>query len=247
MAFPTIGAGVVTQVTTATTSPAINMPATVTAGDTLLVGIRVNVGGAIGWPADWNELADSAPDGSGDEVAVAWKKADGTEGGTTVTLSTGNGKCEAITTRITNAADPAVNPPEINTVATGSSVNPLPNAITPSGGAQDYAINYLFSIAGEGVISANPAGWSLVGTATSGTGGATTSNGVHRHYKQTTPTNAATYTPVSATWGEINDWTAYLVAVYPAGAAPPGRTTKNTRAFPLGMEIGMNWVNSAAI
>lgn len=26
-----------------------------------------------------------------------------------------------------------------------------------------------------------------------------------------------------------------------------GRTTKNTRAFPLGMEIGMNWVNSAGV
>lgn len=28
------------------------------------------------------------------------------------------------------------------------------------------------------------------------------------------------------------------------GAAPAGRTTKNTRAFPLGMEIGMNWVGN---
>lgn len=36
-------------------------------------------------------------------------------------------------------------------------------------------------------------------------------------------------------------------AIYNAAGGGGGRTTKNTRAFPLGMEIGMNWVNSADV
>jgi hypothetical protein len=32
-----------------------------------------------------------------------------------------------------------------------------------------------------------------------------------------------------------------------AAAPPGGRTTKNTRAWPLGMEIGMNWVSGAQV
>ena len=52
-----------------------------------------------------------------------------------------------------------------------------------------------------------------------------------------------TQTPTAAGFGSI--WVTGAVPFKPAAAA--GRTTKNTRAFPLGMEIGMNWINPASL
>lgn len=51
---------------------------------------------------------------------------------------------------------------------------------------------------------------------------------------------SATGTPNSAPTGTANNWTA-VIATF-KGASAGGRTTKNTRAFPLGMGIGMHWV-----
>ena len=51
-----------------------------------------------------------------------------------------------------------------------------------------------------------------------------------------------TITATTVTSPETAGWAAYLVRIPVASAG--GRTTKNTRAFPLGMEIGMNRVGN---
>jgi hypothetical protein len=87
---------------------------------------------------------------------------------------------------------------------------------------------------------------------------ATTCVYARKHYA-TAPTGGAW--TVAAGAGNFNDLRVrcltndaapdpyFVCTMIEAEFAPPaaGRTTKNTRAFPLGMEIGMNWVNSAAI
>ena len=101
MAFP-VATTATTNGTTATGSPVVNLPASIAAGDLLLCVFRVAVAGVIGWPAGWTELFDASSDGADDQMAMAWKKADGTEG-TTMTLSCTSGKFAALSWRITGA------------------------------------------------------------------------------------------------------------------------------------------------
>lgn len=49
-------------------------------------------------------------------------------------------------------------------------------------------------------------------------------------------------TSPSATLSASNDW-CMISAEIKAAAGGGGRTTRNTRAFPLGMAVGMNWVH----
>jgi hypothetical protein len=55
----------------------------------------------------------------------------------------------------------------------------------------------------------------------------------------------STQTTYTAQWSHDNtsgeEGCAVVVALKPASGGGGGRTTRNTRAFPLGMEIGMNW------
>jgi len=105
MAFP-VATTATTNGTTATSSPVVNLPASIAAGDLLLCVFRLAVAsaltGQIHWPADWTELFDDSSDGADDQMAMAWKKADGTEG-TTMTLFCTSGKFAALAWRITGA------------------------------------------------------------------------------------------------------------------------------------------------
>ncbi len=121
---------------------AVTMPATVSAGDTLLMVFRVHNGTVDTGPSGFTPLVNNdATDASDDATSIFYKKADGSEGGTTVNVTLAGGlsrKASAITWRITGAADPTVTPPEVSTVATGTSTTPDPGNLAPSGGSKDY-------------------------------------------------------------------------------------------------------------
>jgi hypothetical protein len=224
MAFPTIDTTFGTGSTfgsTATASPVVNLPATVTAGMTLIVLHRCAVGGAIGWPdASWNEMFDASADGSDDQMAMAWKKADGTEGGTTITLSQTSGKFASLAVAIDAAEDPTIQPPELSTVATGASATPDPTTCTPTGGAKDYLWFWVGGWEGEQTVPPpTPTNYSALQrlSADSGTGGAITTNVRVVLFWRTN--NAASEDPASITISASDDWTAYTMAVHPVGAA----------------------------
>ena len=142
MAFPAVRASIGTNDTSgAGTSVTITLPGsagTIKQNDVILVVYRCAVAGAISWPdASWNEMFDLSSDAADDQMAVAWKRAVGNEGGTTIVLTKGSGgKGAAVAYAIQDSADPHVRAPELSTVATGTG-NPNATTVTPTGGAKD--------------------------------------------------------------------------------------------------------------
>jgi hypothetical protein len=222
MAFPSVRSSIKTDGTAATATPVVSLPATVGGGDTLFVVFRVAVGGAIGWPAGWNELFDASPEASADDqTAAAWKKADGTEGGTTITLSCTSGKFAAIAYAIRDAQAPEVSPPELSTVATGVSGAPNATTCTPTGGAKDYLWLTFTGREGEaGTSPTYPTNYTVAQlTGTSGTA-STVGTNVRVSGAVRTNLNAASEDAGAWTFDDSEDWLAYTVAFHPAEPVP---------------------------
>src|SRR3990167_5444039 len=234
MAFPVVATSASTTGTTATTAPAVDLPTGITSGDLLVVLFRNAANGGIGvtWPNGWTELADEASDGSGgaDATSIAWRKADGTEGAT-ITLTTATQKFAALALRITGAADPTSQPPELSTVATVSSNAPDPSSLSPTGGAKEYL--WLWAGGWEGEQTSppvsSPTNYGDVLGADSGTAAGAASN--CRVAVATRALNAASEDPPSWTISATDQWTAFTIAVHPAGAATvEGSLTKTLAA-----------------
>lgn len=220
MAFPSVRSTATTNGTTASATPVVNLPATIRAGDVLLAIVRVAASGAIGWPAGWNELFDDASDAAAaDQAAMAWRKADGTEGAT-ITLSSGNGKFAACVRAVQDAADPNIQPPEFATLAIGTSTAPNPGSLTPTGGAKDYLWMWVGCWEGEQTSppAGNPTNYSSPSGANSGTGGTVDTN--VRVATAIRQLNAASEDPGSWTISVSDDWTATVVAFHPAEVVP---------------------------
>ena len=96
MAFPSSRSQVKTDGTTANASAVVSLPSSVVAGDTLLVIIRNAAAGGFSFPGGWNELFDASADAATGFMAAAWKKADGTEDGTTITVTQTSSKFCAV-------------------------------------------------------------------------------------------------------------------------------------------------------
>jgi len=133
---PTLAAPVVDSVTetafgTDTTNHYVDMPATVNAGDLLIV-IFTNDGIAtVTTPAGWTELA-SDKRGIAVRLSAYYKIAVGDEDGTTVNfVSSMAEEAAAQVYRITNWH--GTSPPEISTAATGISTAPDPASLNPAG------------------------------------------------------------------------------------------------------------------
>lgn len=220
MAFPFVLSSNFTDGTSASASPVINLPANIAAGNTLFVVFRVAVAGAIGWPGGWTEMFDASADAADDQMAAAWRRADGSEG-STITLSCTSGKFAAVAYQIADAADPTVRAPELSTVATGTSANPNATTCTPTGGAKDYLWLSFGGWEGEQTSPPTyPTNYTVAQTeAESGTAGVITTNcrvaGAVR-----TNLNAASEDAAAWTIDVSDDWTAYTIAFHPIQRSP---------------------------
>jgi hypothetical protein len=147
---PAMAAPVVTSVTetafgTATTDHNVNMPATVNAGDLLIVLFTNDRNATVTIPAGWTELAS---DTSGQHVrlSVYYRIAAGTEGGTTVNfITSATEEAAAQVYRITNWH--GTTPPEISTAVTGTDASPDPASLDPAG--WDIADTLWIAVAGQ--------------------------------------------------------------------------------------------------
>lgn len=215
MAFPVVETTNFTNGTSAGTSVSVNLPSGIVAGN-LLVSIHRAAGvGAIGWPAGWVELVESSADASDDVTAVAYKKADGTEGAT-ITVTQGSFKFANVCLRISGAADPTSQAPQINTAATGTSLTPDSTSLTPTGGAKDYLWIALAAWEGESAASplTQPSGYGTPILGNSGGAGAVTTN--CRAVAATRTNNAASEDPGQWVFDPTaDDWTAWTMAVHP--------------------------------
>lgn len=143
MAAPTVAGTNESAVTTAGTSHTVNLPASIAAGDLLIVlfGHAVNV--TLNALTGWSELVD---DGVANGIGVLWRRADGTEGATITVVTSGSTKSCHISYRISGANNTSA--PAISTVATGTSAAPDPSICNP-GTSKDRLWITFFVQAGE--------------------------------------------------------------------------------------------------
>jgi hypothetical protein len=214
--------GAATAGDTAATSHVVTLPATISAGALLLIVGRVTVVGAVAVTGGGWTIVQDATDASDDTSFWMYRNAvaDGTEDGTTITITHGSGKLACGAMSITGAEPPATQAPQTSTIAIGTGTAPSPTTCTPTGGAKDYLWIALGLCDGEqtcppGTIPASygaSAGW------TTGVAGIAVTNAIV--FTATRNLNAAsedagTWTLSAAPTG----WTSWCIAVHPASAA----------------------------
>jgi hypothetical protein len=130
-AQPSIAATNTTSVSVANTSHAINMPASISAGDLLMVIFALrDATNTITWPGDWTMLCgeEQADASSRTRVEVGYKTAGGSDS-LTIT-SSGLDESASIAYRITGHH--ASTAPECATASQATTVNPDPPALNPT-------------------------------------------------------------------------------------------------------------------
>ena len=212
LAAPVVASVTETAFDTATPDHDVNMPATVNAGDLLIVLFTNDGGETVTKPTGWTELASDA-NGAHVRLSVYYKIAAGTEGGTTVNFVTSTEEeAAAQVYRITNWH--GTTPPEISTVATGSSTAPNPSSLNPAG--WDVADTLWLAVAGQdrgdqSGTTAYPASYTD-GTSTLSSGG----TGSCRTHSARRVLAAASEDPGAFTIPVSEQWVALTIAVRPA-------------------------------
>jgi hypothetical protein len=158
------------------------LPATIGAGDLLIMTLRSAGADTHTTPAGWtalilNNQADAST--ANQTTSIFYKLATGGEGANVTVNCTTSLKFATIARRITGAADPAVQPPQLSTIAvatTAISINPT--VVTPTGGNKDYLFLWIGAWDGEQTNppATAPTGYTNVVWANTGTGGVTTGN-----------------------------------------------------------------------
>lgn len=205
MAAPTVQSLTTKSFNSASTTHNVTMPATVNAGDLLILGISFFGSGAITTPSGWSVVcADTAITGT-HHCAVYGLSAAGTEGGTNVNVATASSALGASHVyRITGWNGSSVaNDVVSGTTATGSGTTPNPPSASWSWGTVDVeALAFSHSVNGSG-----PTGFPTNytnGTATNGTDGATgsvqTGSARRAMTAATSPENPSTFTIGLASW-----------------------------------------------
>lgn len=213
MAVPTVTSTAVTTAgSTASANPSVLMPPTVNVGDLIVALIRKDNEATMTWPADWDKIVGDASDGADDQTSCAVKIADGTEDGTSISISTGvSGKYAALSYAI-GGADAYV----VSSLATGASTSPNPPSIPAPAGTQDYL--YLWMGGWEGEQTSPPAGnptnyTNPIGS-NSGTAGAIATNCRVASARRAIAANGAAEDPPAWTISVSDDWTAFVVALW---------------------------------
>lgn len=217
MAFPVVETTAETAVTTAGTSHAITLPASIAATDLVLLLMDIgSTSATLNALAGWTEILDEA---SANGLKIIWYTGGGVPSAPTFTSSAST-RSATIAYRISGANLGIT--PEIGTTATGSSVSPDPPAVTPTGGAKDYLWIALFGRDGEEAdddtwTTAAPAGFTNLLQKACGVAGTNLGGMIATAEQQL---NASTLNPgvfTCATGG----WRAQTVAVHPAPVVAP--------------------------
>lgn len=145
--FPSVAATNTSTTTSAATSHTVNLPSGIQSGELLISLITVyNDSGStpidVTWPGGWTEFFEQDATSSTLHLVTsgAYRQATGSEGSSiTVTTNVG-GYAGHNSYRITGAADPAVQPPEVSTTPyiddPGTTIDPP--SLSPTGGANNY-------------------------------------------------------------------------------------------------------------
>lgn len=212
MTFPTVQDLTPTSFAANATAHLVAMPATVNAGDLLILLFSADDNPITTTPSGWTLLTESnalTPKGW-----VAYKRAVGDEDGTTVDVVTDSSqKACAQVYRITGIH--ASSNPEAGTIATGTSANPDSPTLTPSWGAEDTLWIAFYAGDDDDDASAYPTNYTD-GTYTQSDDGFTngSSMGTARRNLNATSDDPSTFTIAAS-----RAWVANTIAIRPTGAA----------------------------
>jgi hypothetical protein len=218
MAAPVDAARVTTNVSVATTTPALNLPGGISAGEILFSIVRFPTEvTSVAWPG-WTEISENRSDASDDVTGVACKIADGSEGATeTITLGTA-GRMAGLCYRITGG-DTVEFPASVS----GSATHPDSPSYTLAGGeARDVLWLSLFGGEFAKSLTSGPSGYSnatvIASSGSTGAGNATV-GGASKQATSSLTENPGVWALDSATV-----WQAYTFAIY--AAAPTARISQ---------------------
>jgi len=213
LAAPLVASVTETAFGTATIDHYVNMPATVNAGDLLIVLFVNDKNESVTTPGGWSLLASDSNGAQHVRLSAYYKIAAGTEGGTTVNFVTSaSEQAAAQVYRITNWH--GTTPPEISISAGGTSTAPNPTSLDPAG--WDVADTLWIAVAGQdrgdqSGPTVYPASYTE-GTSTLSSDG-TGSCRIHSARKVLA---AASENPGAFTIPVSEQWVAFTIAVRPA-------------------------------
>lgn len=210
--FPSIRNQITDFVTSNESTHIVSLPAIVVVNDILLVTIRITRNGAINFPVGWTKLFDINTDGSNDQMACAFKIASGSEGGTTILVSSGNGKFVSVSIAVQDAESLT-----LGTIGTGTNPN-QPNAgICNPGILKDYLFYTFYGMEGEQTgISSYPSNYTLnqSGIVTTSISGAVQNNCTMASSARQLSAISEDSGPWSIS-GTLRDWMAGTIAFHP--------------------------------
>lgn len=213
-AFPVIVSSATTATvgTSATTTYAINLPASVASGDMMLMFLQYRRGNRLvtGFTQAWNTASSfNAGGGSTWQAYVFWRISDGTEGSsTTVTITTGSENVIATVFRITGAQSVGA-----GTTANSVSAAPNPPNLSPSwGSAKTLWFIFISTPNGTLSLSAYPTNYSSSQTTVSAVPG---NNLGQRMWVAAYSNQASSEDPAAATLSASDSWSAQTVGVQP--------------------------------
>lgn len=234
MAFPTIATTNSGNSGANATNHTINLPASIAAGDLLLIFFVHDDGSATvtaSPPADWSTLVNNrvANDaGTQARLSIWYKTASGSEGATATATTTGSEGSAHVTYRITGWHGTTI--PEASAAAPSSSANPDPPNLDPT----NWAAEDTLWIAAYGWDNGNithssyPANYTLSQL----TNGWTNAGGA-RIAVSARQLNASAEDPGTGTLSAGEQWAAATVAVRPSGGG--GGAVKIHRLETLGV------------
>ena len=222
MGYPSEGTPKATNFSTSATSFGVVMPTTVTANDLLLVFIQTRYAQTWTPPTGWTQLFVKAGGSSVGQLSAFYKKASGSEGGTTITW-TGNTLSTATAQAIDISGWDGSTTPEYVNNSGDSTTNPSSSSLTPSGGGKQYLWLAVVGDAatGAGAFTSAPSGFSGFNNSGLGSGAGGGEAELATSYLQAT---ASSENP--GVWGYASNryWASATIAITPTSATPKMET-----------------------
>lgn len=212
MAFPVVEGTAETAVSTAGTSHAITLPASIASTDGVLILTDIgSTAATFNALTDWSEIVD---ENVANGIKVLWFTGTGTPSNPTFTSSAST-RSASIAYRISGVSRSLA--PQLSTVATGTSTAPNATTCTPTGGAKDYLWITFFGMAGEQadddtLVTGTPANYSNTLQKTCGVAGTNLGGMIGAAQRQL---NAASEDAGAFTTVDNAAWRAYTLAVHP--------------------------------
>ncbi len=210
MAAPVVETTATTDFDSNATSHLVTMPSGVVSGNLLIV-VWSNDESATVTSKDWTEFKTLSPN-SESRISAFYKQSDGTEGATEDFVTSTSQQGGSIAYRVSGAANPSTQAPDVSTGVEANSSSPNPDAVTPSGGSDDYlwiAVSGCDSDAHTGG-PANMSNFLEAGTSIANNGGHSSCGSSEN------TTSGTSFNPDTFTMTSSDHWGAFTVAVYPS-------------------------------